>query len=110
MSGSNATIRGIQNSLSGVTIESENISDKDIAEQVADQEGHIEEEITYDNLKELRITVHAKIAPSSYKAGGTITYASKTWRIDTVEEAGTYNGVKRWNITAHIYTKPTAST
>ena len=37
-------------------------------------------------------------------AGTTdFAYADKKWKVDSVEEAGSYNGLRRWNINAHKY-------
>lgn len=103
--------RGIKNTLANFVIESETLSTNDVAEQVPDQNGAIADEISYDKRSDLRLTVRsAKAAATTGQetapttAGSTLTYANVKYHVDTVEEAGTYNGLRRWNVTAHRYT------
>lgn len=88
---------GITNTLENYTIESENITKAPQKERVPDQKNAEANEITYDTRIELRLTVRGASAPS----GETITYNSVKYAIDSVEEAGTYNGLKRYNIVGH---------
>ena len=39
-----------------------------------------------------------------------LTYDSEKWAVDSVEKAGSYNGLKRFNITAHRTTLYPGST
>ena len=99
--------RGIANSLSGFVVESENITDTDINEPVDDQNGARADELTYDTRWDLRLTVYsASNATTRPAASGAanFVYGSKTWKVDSCEEAGTYNGRRRWIITAHRFT------
>ena len=90
---------GITSALEGYTIESENVTDSPRREEVPDQRNAVAKEIRYDTRYELRLTVRGKEKPSN----STITYDGNTYIVDNVEKAGTYNGLKRWNITAHRY-------
>lgn len=90
---------GITSTLDGYTIESENVTDSPRREEVPDQRNAVAKEIRYDTRYELRLTVRGKEKPSN----STITYDGNTYIVDNVEKAGTYNGLKRWNITAHRY-------
>ena len=90
---------GITSTLDGYTIESENVTDSPRREEVPDQRNAVAKEIRYDTRYELRLTVRGKEKPSN----STITYDGNTYIVDNVEKAGTYNGLKRWNITAHKY-------
>lgn len=103
--------RGIASTLTNYVIETETITDSDIAEAVPDQNGAIAEEVSYDKRTDLRLTVRAASGTTSAApatAGQTLTYPSGNggakYHVDTVESAGTYNGLHRWNITAHRYT------
>ena len=90
---------GITSTLDGYTIESENVTDSPRREEVPDQRNAVAKEIRYDTRYELRLTVRGTEKPST----STITYDGNTYIVDSVEKAGTYNGLQRWNITAHRY-------
>ena len=100
------TPRGITNTLSGYVVETESITPADRSEEVPDQQGAIADEISYDTRTDLRLTVRSATtgttAPTT--AGATnFTYAGSKWKVDSCEEAGIYNGLRRWNINAHRY-------
>lgn len=88
---------GITSALDGYVIESENITDTPQVETVPNQKNQVADEIQYDTRYELRITVRGKTKP----AATILAYASNKWAVDSVEEAGSYNGLRRYNITAH---------
>ena len=90
---------GITSTLEGYTIESETVTDSPRREEVPDQRNAVAKEIRYDTRYELRLTVRGTAKPST----STITYDGNTYIVDSVEKAGTYNGLQRWNITAHRY-------
>lgn len=105
-----AQMRGIQNTLTGCVIESESINESDVTEQVPDQNGAIAGEISYDKRTDLKLTVRKSAVSGTIPAtvGSDLTYpatgnSAKKYRVDSVEEAGTYSGLRRWNITAHRY-------
>lgn len=107
--------RGISNTLSGFVIESENITETPVQEDFDDQNGARADEQVYDTRYDLRLTVYGASASaaitsivvpfssSDAKKGKKIVYANYTWKVDNCEEAGTYNGRRRWNISAHRY-------
>ncbi len=100
------TPRGITNTLTGYVVESESITPNDVSDQVPDQKGAIADEISYATRTDLRLTVRSATtgttAPAT--AGATnFTYAGSNWKVDSCEEAGIYNGLRRWNINAHRY-------
>lgn len=105
--------RGIVNTLSGFVVESETITETPVQEDTDDQNGARADEQVYDTRVDLRLTVYGASAsadinsvvtamPSGY-TGKMITYAKKKYKVDSLEEAGTYNGKRRWNITAHKF-------
>ena len=100
------TPRGISNTLTGYVVETESIVPNDLSEPVPDQNGATADEISYDTRTDLRLTVRSSTtgttAPAT--AGSTaFTYAGSKWKVDSVEEAGSYNGLRRWNINAHKF-------
>lgn len=97
---------GISSTLEGYTIESENITDSPRREEVPDQRNAVAKEIRYDTRYDLRLTVRGATKPST----ATIKYDNKDYIVDSVEKAGTYNGLQRWNITAHRYDNCSAET
>lgn len=100
--------RGIQNTLAGFVVESENITPTDRSEEVPDQNGAIADEISYDTRTDLRLTVRSATTgknPPTTAGNAGFNYAGSKWKVDSVEEAGSYNGLRRWNVNAHKYEK-----
>lgn len=97
--------RGIALSLDGFVIESYTDDVSPISEPLPDQNGAIAGETVYDHRYDLSLTVHSKTSSRTAPAttDDNITFNSKTWRVDKVSEAGSYNGLLRWTITAHRY-------
>ena len=107
--------RGITNSVTGFVIESETITETPVQEDFDDQTGARADEQVYDTRYDLRLTVYGASASANITSvvvafsstdaskGKKIVYGSKTWKVDSCEEAGSYNGRRRWNINAHRY-------
>ena len=103
--------RGIQNTLTGFVIENETITETPVQEDTDDQMGARADEQVYDTRVDLRLTVYgasatadiSSVTPSLASGGKKIVYGGKTYKVDSIEEAGTYNGKRRWNISAHKY-------
>lgn len=91
---------GISKVMADYTVETYNLTDSPVRESVPNQHNQVEKEIRYDTRYDLRITVRGASKP----ANTTITFDGTTYIVDTVEEAGSYNGLLRFNITAHRYT------
>lgn len=91
---------GIAMTLNGYTIESYSISENPQREQVPDQKNAIVNEVVYDTRWDLRLTIRGAAAPY---ASSTLSFAGKNWAVDIIEEAGSYNGLLRYNVTAHRY-------
>ena len=100
---------GITTELQGYTVETENIRESTLAEPVPNQHNQVENELDYDTRYELTLTIRGKVHPRDTTSGcckdGFITYDGKKYKVDTVENAGTYNGLRRYSITAHRTTK-----
>lgn len=99
------SVRGISNTLSGFVIESEEFNESAVVEEFDDQKGARADEQVYDHRVDLSLTVYSAGSSTSApaKVGSTLSYDSKTWQVDSVREAGTYNARRRWTITAHKY-------
>ena len=109
--------RGITNTLTGFVVESENINDAPVQEEFDDQVGARADEQVYDNRVDLKLTVYGATSSASIGSvvvamptgytGKRIKYPSGSggvwYKVDNVEEAGTYNGRRRWNITGHKF-------
>ncbi len=104
--------RGISNTLDGFVVENEEFNETPVQEDFDDQNGARADEKVYDTRVDLNLTIYGKTAQADISnllkaiensGGKTITYASKTWKVDSVREAGTYNARRRWTITAHRY-------
>ena len=104
--------RGISNTLTGFVVESEEFNETPVQEDFDDQEGARADEQVYDTRVDLNLTVYgasssadisSALTAISGSGGNAITYASKKWKVDSCREAGTYNGKRRWTITAHRY-------
>ena len=102
--------RGIANTLTGFVVESENITETPQQEDFDDQNGARADERVFDTRVDLELTVYgasssAATPPTTAHASGgkTIAYASHNWKVDSIKEAGTYNGRRRWTINAHRY-------
>lgn len=100
-----AAARGIARTLAGYVIETESISSSAQIEQTPDQNNAIAAEEVYDHRYELSLTVHSanstRTAPAA--TNDQIAYADHNWVVDSIEEAGSYNGLLRFNIRAHRY-------
>lgn len=90
-------VYGIVETLAGYVIESVNDTETPQIEPVPDQKNKLKDEIQYDTRIDLRLTVRGKNKPSA----GILDFDNKKWAVDSVEKAGIYNGLRRWNITAH---------
>ena len=88
---------GIAETLSGYTIESANLTKTPQVEEVRDQKNALINEIKYDTLMDLRLVVRGATKPT---AGTDITYNNVKYRISSAEDAGIYNGLRRFTVTA----------
>ena len=109
--------RGITNTLTGFVVETERIVGAPVQEDVPDQNGAQADEIVYDNRKNLTLTVYGATSSASTASviedmptgytGQRIKYPSGNggvyYKVDSVEEAGTYNGRRCWTITGHKF-------
>lgn len=99
---------GISTSTSGIVVESETITKTPLAEPVPNQTNATTAEIKYDERIDLKLTYRGtKLTVTAGTVGSsndTVTYNDVTYYVDSHEDAGTYNGLKRYNLTAHRFT------
>ena len=91
---------GISKTLAGFTIESCSVTEEQQLEKVPDQKNRVAKEIHYDTIYNLNMTVRGASKPS---AAAGLTYDGQKYILDSVEDAGTYNGLRRFNIKGHRY-------
>ena len=105
-------VYGINKTLDGYTIESHNETETPLAEPVPNQHNQVEDEIQYDTRHNLRLVVRGAAKPTAtILSFGTNGNDPIKWAVDSVEEAGTYNGLRRFTIEAHRTSKyPKANT
>ena len=97
---------GIATTATGITIESETITDSPQVETIPDQKNAVRKEFKYDKRTELKLTYRGtKLTETAGQNGenDTVTYNGVTYYVDTHEKAGTYNGLQRYNLTAHKF-------
>lgn len=97
---------GIDTTTSGITVESENISDSPVVIEVPDQKNAVVKEIKYDTRTNLRLTYRGtKLTETAGQNGenSTVTYNGAKYYVDSHEKAGIYNGLQRYNLSAHKF-------
>ncbi len=92
---------GISTTVENITIESLSITPSPVSEPVPDQANAVANEIVYDERIDLRMTYRGtKLTETDHN----VTIGNVKYRVDSHEEAGTYNGLQRYNLTAHRFT------
>lgn len=91
---------GIKTALSNFTIESENVKTIPVLEKVPDQFNRTAKELLIETRYEATLTLRGANAPTAATFndyGGT----GNKWILDSIENAGTYNGLRRFNVSMH---------
>lgn len=91
---------GIETTVNGITIETVTLTETRQVEQVPDQKNAIADEIEYDKRIDLKLTYRGTKLTTT---GGIVTYNNIKYAVDSHEEAGSYNGLKRYNLSAHRF-------
>ena len=91
---------GIPVTATGITIESITITETPQTETVPDQANAVVNEITYDKRVDLKLTYRGT---KLTETNGCVTVDGVKYFVDSHEEAGTYNGLKRYNLTGHKF-------
>ena len=102
--------RGITKVLTGFVFQTYNIRRAPLGLEYPDQQGAIRGGAKYDTRYNLTATVYSVDADRDEPvAGDRFDFDGRRWVLDDCAEAGTYNDLLRWNITAHRYNNwPTA--
>jgi hypothetical protein len=97
---------GVATETTGITVESETITDSPVVESVPDQKNAVAKEIKYDTRTDLKLTYRGtKLAETAGQNGenSTVTYNGVKYYVDSHEKAGTYNGLQRYSLSAHKF-------
>ena len=97
---------GIETTATGITVESETITDSPVVESVPDQKNAVVKEIKYDTRTDLKLTYRGgKLTETAGQNGenSTVTYNNVKYYVDSHEKAGTYNGLQRYSLSAHKF-------
>ena len=98
---------GIDNTLTGFIVQSEDIAEEVIKDQTQDQKGAIVSELDYDKHWTLSLTIigDTEAEETLPKAGDmSFQYGGHTWKITNVTYTGSYNAKKQWKISAERWT------
>lgn len=102
---------GISTTTTGITVESESINESPVVEPVPDQKNAVVREIKYDKRIDLKLTYRGTKLQETAGTNGendTVTYNGVKYYVDSHEKAGTYNGLQRYNLSAHKFTNAPA--
>lgn len=91
---------GISTATTGITVESETITESPMVETVPDQKNATVNEVKYDTRTDLSLTYRGTKLTAT---NGVITYNNVKYAVDSHEQAGTYNGLKRYTLRAHKF-------
>lgn len=97
---------GVETVTTGITVESETITESPVVETVPDQKNAVVKEIKYDKRTDLKLTYRGtKLTETAGQNGenDTVTYNSVKYYVDSHEKAGIYNGLQRYNLSAHKF-------
>ena len=96
---------GIDNTLSGFIVQSEDIVEEVITDTTQDQKGAVVSQLDYDQHWTLTLGVIGDTAATLPQVGDTtFMYASHTWKVTNVTYAGSYQDKKKWTISAERWT------
>ena len=103
-------VYGIETETSGITVETESITESLVVEPVPNQKNKVVNEIKNDTRYDLKLTYRgtklAHVVSHTTPAGNdTVEYGGHVWSVDSHESAGSYNGLKRYNLSAHRFSE-----
>ena len=92
---------GIDNTLSGFIVQSEDITEEVITDTTQDQKGAVVSQLDYDKHWTLNLGVIGDTEASLPEVGDTaFVYNGNTWKVTNVTYTGAYNDKKKWSIAA----------
>ena len=84
----------------GRTVESENITENPLTEEIQNELNQTVGSIKYETRHDLRLTYRGTALTVS---SGIVAWGGHNWIVDSHEKAGTYNGLQRFNLSAHRF-------
>lgn len=108
-SGAGTLIRGnewgIDNTLSGFIVQSEDIAEEVITDTTQDQKGAVASQLDYDQHWTLTLGIIGDTDATLPEVGDiTFAYAGAKWKVTNVTYAGSYQDKKKWTISAERWT------
>ena len=92
---------GIDNTLSGFIIQSEDITEEVITDTTQDQKGAVVSQLDYDKHWTLNLGVIGDTDAALPEVGDTaFSYGGNKWKVTNVTYTGAYNDKKKWSIAA----------
>ena len=96
---------GIDNTLSGFIVQSEDISEERITDTTQDQKGAVVSQLDYDQHWTLNLGIIGDTNATLPQAGDTtFEYAGNKWKVQSVAYAGSFQDKKKWTVTAERWT------
>lgn len=92
---------GIDNTLSGFIVQSEDISEEAITDTTQDQKGAVVSQLDYDQHWTLTLGIIGDTNATLPEVGDiSFVYGGHTWKITNVAYAGSYQDKKKWTVSA----------
>jgi hypothetical protein len=99
---------GIDNTLTGFIIQSEDINEEVITDTTQDQKGAVVSQLDYDKHWTLTLNVIGDTTTAPVIGSGTaadvgdttFTYGGHKWKVNSVQYTGSYQDKKKWVINA----------
>lgn len=82
------------------TVESENTTESPQVEEIHNELNKTVGSVNYETRHELRLTYRGT---SLTITNGIVSWGGHRWLVDSHEKAGTYNGLQRYNLSAHRF-------
>lgn len=103
---------GIDHTLSGFIVQSEDISEEVITDTTQDQKGAVVSQLDYDKHWTLTLNLIGDTATAPVVGTGTaaevgdtvFTYAGAKWKVNSVQYTGSYQDKKKWVLNAERWT------
>lgn len=90
---------GIDNTISGFIVQSEDIAEEVIQDVTQDQKGAVVSELDYDKHWTLTLGLIGDTNATLPEVGDiTFTYANAKWKVNSVTYTGAYNDKKKWSV------------
>lgn len=92
---------GIDNTLTGFIVQSEDIAEEVIQDVTQDQKGAVVSELDYDKHWTLTLGLIGDTNATLPEVGDTsFTYANAKWKVNSVTYTGAYNDKKKFSVVA----------